>query len=158
MNFNFPPMYDTKMDRDNLYSHQQIAIEAIGEYLRYIGIIVNKTEYQSNSHGHYQLTIYCSCKAEDYKYFEKFSNITNQTKHPKINSDSLYGSIYSSGPNYDMFEYDTIYNFIFKIDMSEISNMNKAIYTLKEATEELRYRKYSNSFDEEVLKELDSNT
>jgi hypothetical protein len=151
------PTHDMQMDRDTLYSHQQIAIEAISEYLKYIDVVINKTEYQLNSHAPYQLVIFCSCKAEDYKYFEKFSNINNQFKRPKVNHDSLYGSIYSAELNYNIFEYDTIYNFSFTMYMSNVENINKSFYMLKEATEELRYRKYSNSFDQEVLKELDCN-
>ncbi|CAB4124631.1 hypothetical protein UFOVP53_17 [uncultured Caudovirales phage] len=166
MSFYLPPNPEHSRLQDMIDSHRMLCAEAIKEYLYFIGIQLKNIEtiYHSSSGNMFStyptshMRINCVCDITDYKYFERFSHIIARTKHPKINKDALYGHLYPSGPGASIFEYNVIVDFEFKIDVGTIQNMNDAIFMLKEATEELRYRKYSNSFDEEVLKELDSNT
>jgi hypothetical protein len=167
MSFYLPPSRELQKFEDNIDQHRTVCAQAIKEYLEFIDIQLKSIEVVHHSSSRDIFSMYafstmkvnCICDIKDYKYFEKFSYIIARASHPKIDKDTLFGCFYiGSSHQPTIFEYDIVVEFQFKIETSSIKNMNDAVFMLKEATEELRYKKYSASFDKEVQKELDSNT
>lgn len=145
-------MIENKM---SLYTHMEIGIKAIVEYLQYLGVnYVNVTQRRQSELG-ITVTFSGECTSEEWKYFSPFCRMRTISQYPMFKKEAMFGSRLSD-MNFSIFEYEEKIQFDFDMSAYRVENINEFFKFIKNNTEDLRLKRFNEAFDKEVEEELDS--
>ena len=108
--------------------------------------------YQNGIVFHFE----CRTDKEDYKYFDGMgANVISEDHYPKMNPEVIAAPLgVISIADFSCFVKETIVTFIMEVPIASIDDIDRFMYVLKDKTQPIQYRKFSESIDKEVEQEL----